>query len=98
MPKQTALLEVVHRQYLTELSTRDVTGLLTTVGEMIRDLLVHSCMRETMVLHREFSSNLLYAFIFSNSRGERQARLSRDIGWVMGLLDMESGASQYGLV
>ena len=53
------MLEVVHRQYLTELSTRDVTGMLTTVGKMIGDLLVHSCMRETMVLHREFSSNLL---------------------------------------
>ena len=95
--KQTALLEAVHRQYLTELNTGDVTGMLTAVGEMIGDLSVHSCMRETMVLHREFSSNPLYAFIFSHSGGERQARLSRDIGRVMGLLDTESGTSQYGL-
>ena len=69
MPKQTTMLEVVHRQYLTELSTGDVTGMLTMVGKMIGDLLVHSCMGETMVLHREFSSNLLYAFIFSQSGG-----------------------------
>ena len=94
--QQPALLEAVHRQYLTELSTGDVTGMLTAVGEMIGDLSVHSCMRETMVLHRDFSSNPLYAFIFSHSGGERQARLSRDIGRVMGLLDTESGTSQYG--
>ena len=52
-----------------ELSTGDVTWMLTTVGKMIGDLLGHSCMRETMVLHREFSSNLLYIFIFSHSGG-----------------------------
>ena len=69
MSKQTALLEAIHRQYLTELYTGDVTGMLTMVGKMIGDLLVHSCMGETMVLHREFSSNLLYAFIFSQSGG-----------------------------
>ena len=31
-------------------------------------------------------------------RGERQVRLSRDIGRVSGLLDTESGTSQYRLV
>ena len=93
--KQPALLEAVHRQYLTELTTGDVTDMLTAVGEMIGDQSVHSCLRETMVLHREFSSSPLYAFIFSHSGGERQVRLSRDIGRVMGLLDSQT--AQYGL-
>ena len=96
--KQPALLEAVHRQYFTELTTGDVTDMLTAVGEMIGDQSVHSCLRETMVLHREFSSSPLYAFIFSHSGAERQVRLSRDIGRVMGLLDSDSQTSQYGVV
>ena len=62
--RQEALLEAVFRQYFTELTTGDVADIITAVGEMIGDLTVHSCMRETILLHRE--SNSLFTYIFSH--------------------------------
>ena len=62
--RQEALLEAVFRQYFTELNTGEVADIISAVGEMIGDLTVHSCIRQTMVLHRE--SNPLFTYIFSH--------------------------------
>ena len=62
--RQEALLEAVFRQYFTELNTGDVADIIKAVGEMIGDLTVHSCIRQTMVLHRE--TNPLFTYIFSH--------------------------------
>ena len=72
--RQEALLEAVFRQYFTELTTGEVADIITAVGEMIGDLTVHSCIRETILLHRE--SNPLFTYIFSHY-GETRTNLSQ---------------------
>ena len=86
------------RQYFKEVSNGDVKGVLLALGEMLSDLFVNSCMRQTVIAHREISNSPIFSYIFSHSGAESQTSISRNVGSVMGMLtpSIGSGMGGYG--
>ena len=76
-------------------------------GELLSDLLVNSCLRQTIMLHRQLSSSAVFSYIFSHSGSEVssgrfscilnnngvqvQSSIVRNMGQVLGLLSRSNG-------
>jgi len=86
------LKEATFRQYFAELSTGSLEDIVAALGEMLGDVLVNSCIRETILLHRQHSSSPIYTYLFTHAGGEVQPSLSRNLGRMSGLFSRQSGS------
>ena len=60
------LIEAAFRQYFAEVKTGAIEETVSALGEMLGDVLVNSCLRETILLHREHGSPI-YSYVFSHA-------------------------------
>ena len=61
------IIEAVFRQYFTEIRTGGLEDIVSALGEMLGDVLVNSCIRETVLLHREHSASPVYSYVFAHA-------------------------------
>ena len=79
------------------MSSGDTKSMILALGEMLSDVFVNSCMRQTVMLHREINTPL-FSYIFSHSGAEVQASINRRVGRVLSMITGSSpgsGMSQY---
>ena len=61
------LLEAAFRQYFSDIHTGSMEELITALGEMLGDVLVNSCIRETILLHRHNPASPVFSYVFAHS-------------------------------
>ena len=61
------LIEAVFRQYFSDINTGSLGELVTSLGDMLGDVLVNSCIRETIILHRQSSASPVYSYVFAHT-------------------------------
>ena len=70
------VIDFVYKQYFSETNMDNMEEVVDALGDLLGDQAVTKCIRETIDLHRKYTSSDVYSYVFSHAgraNGEHQA-------------------------